>query len=40
MSGATVTVLAGLNEGDRVVTAGVSALRDAMQVRPMTAAGE
>ena len=40
VSGVTVTVLEGLNEGDRVVTAGVSALRDAMQVRPMTTVGE
>ena len=40
VSGVAVTVLEGLNEGDRVVTAGVSALRDAMQVRPMTTIGE
>ena len=40
VSGVTVSVLEGLNEGDRVVTAGVSALRDGMQVRPMTTAGE
>ena len=40
VSGDAVAVLQGLNEGDIVVTAGVSALRDGMPVRPVTAIGE
>lgn len=38
-SGVVVAVVEGLNEGDVVVTAGVSALVDGMQVRPVTAIG-
>ena len=40
VNGAAVAVLEGLNEGDLVVTAGVSALRESMRVRPVTAIGE
>ena len=40
VSGVAVAVLDGLSEGDVVVTAGVSALRDGMSVRPVTAIGE
>ena len=40
VSGAVVAVIEGLNEGDVVVTAGVSALREAMRVRPIAAIGE
>ena len=40
VSGVAVAVLEGLNEGDVVVTAGVSALRESMRVRPISAIGE
>ena len=40
VGGAAVAVLDGLNEGDVVVTAGVSALREKMRVRPIAAVGE
>ena len=40
VSGVAVAVLKGLNEGDVVVTAGVSALRESMRVRPVSAIGE
>ena len=40
VSGVAVAVLEGLNEGDVVVTAGVSALRESMRVRPVAAIGE
>ena len=40
VSGVAVAVLEGLNEGDVVVTAGVSALRESMRVRPVSAIGE
>ena len=40
VSGAVVTVPEGLNEGDVVVTAGVSALRESMRVRPIKVVGE
>ncbi len=40
VSGAVVAVIQGLNEGDVVVTAGVSALREAMRVKPIAAIGE
>lgn len=40
LSGAAVAVLEGLNEGDVVVTAGVSALREAMRVRPVATVGD
>ena len=38
--GEGIAVLEGLEAGDVVVTAGVSALRDAMEVRPVTGIGE
>ena len=40
VSGVAVAVLEGLNEGEVVVTAGVSALRESMRVRPVSAIGE
>ena len=40
VSGAAVAVDDGLNDGDVVVTAGVSALRENMRVRPIAAVGE
>jgi multidrug efflux pump subunit AcrA (membrane-fusion protein) len=35
--GGDVTVASGLNAGERIVTAGVSALREGMKVRPLDA---
>ena len=39
-SGAVVAVSSGVKEGDVVITAGISALQDGMQVKPITAVGE
>ena len=40
VSGVVVAVVEGLNEGDVVVTAGISALRESMEVRPVARVGE
>lgn len=39
-AGANVSVSKGIKEGDLVITAGISALQDGMQVKPITAVGE
>jgi multidrug efflux pump subunit AcrA (membrane-fusion protein) len=39
-SGANIVVSEGLEEGDVVVTAGISALQESMVVRPVSAIGE
>ena len=39
-SGANIAISDGLKEGDVVVTAGISALRESMVVKPVSAIGE